>query len=240
MCLLKPTLLAAAFLLLPYSAFSEGGVTGNWQVTFDTPQGANTMTVRLDEDKDKLTGVLTSPFGSVPLTGTISDGRLQLSASVDALGRKFDMLVGAKLAGDELTGTVKFGDFGEFPFTAKRVPPDANAAAARPQAQRAAETGDATGKWQIELTVLGNRIPIVATLQQDGTKVSGALTSLLGDTPVSGTMTGNALKLEFTAQLAPLGQFPVTMSGDLGPDGFVGKASVPGLGEADWTGKRAN
>jgi hypothetical protein len=29
------------------------------------------------------------------------------------------------------------------------------------------------------------------------------------------------------------------MTGDLGPDGFTGKASLAGIGDADWTGKRA-
>jgi hypothetical protein len=30
------------------------------------------------------------------------------------------------------------------------------------------------------------------------------------------------------------------MTGDLGPDGFTGKANLAGMGEGDWTGKRVN
>ena len=57
--------------------------------------------------------------------------------------------------------------------------------------------------------------------------------------PVTGTMTGGTLKLEVTVPTQQ-GDMQMTMTGNLGPDGFTGKASIAGMGDADWTGKRVN
>jgi hypothetical protein len=73
---------------------------------------------------------------------------------------------------------------------------------------------------------------------QAGEKVTGTISSQMGSIPVTGTMLADTIKLEFVAP-TPNGDLAITMSGTLGADGFVGKTSVPGLGEADWTGKRA-
>jgi hypothetical protein len=51
-------------------------------------------------------------------------------------------------------------------------------------------------------------------------------------------MTGRTLKISFNVQ-TPLGEMPVTMTGDLGAQGFAGKADIAGMGEADWTGRPA-
>ena len=80
-------------------------------------------------------------------------------------------------------------------------------------------------------------LPATATLTQDGTNVTGMLSSMAGDVPVKGTMTGNSLKLEFTAE-TPQGPITVTMTGELAATGFTGKASLAGIGEADWKATR--
>ena len=66
------------------------------------------------------------------------------------------------------------------------------------------------------------------------------LTSPLGEMPVTGTMKGRALTLQFTAT-TPQGPLPVTMSGERAADGtFDGKAALGPLGEARWRASRAN
>jgi hypothetical protein len=82
-------------------------------------------------------------------------------------------------------------------------------------------------------------LPASATFTQAGDKVTGTITSLAGGVQVSGTMTGKTLKLEFNIPTQQ-GDIPVSMTGDLGPDGLAGKASLAGMGDADWTGKRVN
>jgi hypothetical protein len=82
--------------------------------------------------------------------------------------------------------------------------------------------------------------PMIAQFTQTGEKVTGTFSSQMGDMPVSGTMIGTTLKLEFVAP-TPQGDLAVTWTGDLSPNGFFkGKATMAGLGEAEWVGKRAN
>jgi len=175
-------------------------------------------------------------MGSVGIAGTTTAGALVLSARLDLQGSAMDLGISGKPDGDSMNGTVKFGDFGEFPFTGKRVAATVEAPAA-PVANAPAgpPPTDANGKWNIVLT-LGSTgsLPLAATLTQDGEKVSGMLSSIAGQVPVSGTMVGKSLKLQFKVA-TPQGELPITMTGELGAAGFSGKASVAGLAETAWT-----
>ena len=233
-------------LLAPGAAVAQSGLAGDWEITLNTPQGMNTVNLSLTETGDKLTGELSSPMGAVPVTGTNTAGAMALTAHLDISGAAIDIGMNGKLEGESLNGTVKFGDFGEFPFTGRRAPKTAAAPAAGAAAGAAAAAGgaavapptDANGKWNIIISIPGaGEFPITATMKQEGDKVTGMFSSVAGDVDVAGTMTGTALKLEFTAQ-TPQGPLPVTMTGELGTSGFIGKASIEGMGEADWTGTK--
>lgn len=244
--------LAATFVLMaPLAAHAQTtNVAGAWDLTLSTPQGENTVNVTFKQDGDKLTGTLSSPMGEVALTGTATAGNLKATANMDVQGMALEMAFTGKVAGDTIDGMVKVGDFGEFPFTGKRAASKAAPAAtsttgaapaaapARPAAS-GASAGNAGGKWDVILNIGGvGEFPMTATLTQMTDKVAGTISSQAGDVPVSGTMTGNALKLEFVAQ-TPQGDIAITMTGTLGASGFTGKASIAGMGEADWTAKRA-
>jgi hypothetical protein len=240
-----------AFVACAPLAYAQGA-SGNWELTVDTPQGANTLNVALTQTGDAITGTLSSPLGSVPLKGTATGADVNVAADIDIQGMALTLTFTGKVEGDTFNGNVKFGDFGEGPFTGKRAAANAAAAPAAPAAPAsaaapapaaaagAAATGTgATGKWDITLSLAGaGDFPMTATFTQDGDKISGTLSSQAGDVPVSGTMTGSDLSLKFTAD-TPNGAIPVTMTGTLNGVTFTGKASIEGLGEADWTGKRA-
>lgn len=223
-------------------AVAQDNVAGAWELTMETPQGANTVNVTLKQDADKVTGEMTSPMGSVPVTGTFTGGTLALTANIEVQGMAFALGFNGKVAGDTFNGNVKAGDFGEFPFTGKRsaapAAPAVSVTATAPGAATAAASGDVSGKWDITLTIAGaGEFPVTAMLKQDGTKISGTFISQAGEVAVTGTMTGSALKLEFNAE-TPQGALPVTLTGELGAEGFTGKASIAGMGEADWKGIR--
>jgi hypothetical protein len=237
----------AAFLILTLaasSAVAQSNPAGAWDITIETPQGANSVTLTLKQDGDKLTGDLDSQMGSTPVTGTFSAGAVALIANIEIQGNSLQLGINGKMDADALNGSVKFGDFGEFPFTGKRAgtaatpaPAAAPAASAAPAATSAAGS-DASGKWDVVLMIAGaGEFPVTADLKQDGAKVTGILSSQAGDVAVTGTMTGTSLKLEFVA-VTPQGPLPITMTGELGPAGFTGKASLAGMGEADWKGTR--
>ncbi len=243
---LKVSALAAAITVLaPLAALAQTtNVAGAWDITLSTPQGDNTVTVTFKQDGDKVTGTLASPMGEMPLAGTATAGTLKAVGNFDAGGQALEMTFTGKVAGDAVDGTVKFGDFGEFPFTGKRAgakaaAPAATAAAPAARPAASASAAGAGGKWDVVLSIAGaGDFPMTATLTQTADKVAGTISSQAGDVPIAGTFTGNALKLEFTAA-TPNGDIPVTMTGTLGASGLAGKASIAGMGEADWTAKRA-
>jgi hypothetical protein len=126
--------------------------------------------------------------------------------------------------------------------TAAAAPPAAAAAAAPAAAAAAAASGpitDLNGKWNVVLSIAGmGEIPAVANLKQEGDKLSGTLSGPAGDLVIAGTVTGRTVKIDFEAD-TPQGKLPVTMTGDMGDTSVTGKASIAGLGEADWTATRA-
>ena len=236
---------AASFVLSLASTALAQSPTGAWELTVDTPQGANTSTLNLKQDGDKLSGDLTSQMGSTPVTGTFSAGTVAVTANIDIQGTSLQLGINGKVDADTMTGEVKFGDFGAFPFTAKRAGTGAAAAApATPAAPaaRAATPGsatDATGKWDIVLNIEGvGEFPVQADFKQDGTKLTGTFSGPAGDVTLQGTMTGSSLKMEFEVE-TPQGKMPIVMTGELGAEGFTGKATLAGMGEANWKGTRA-
>jgi hypothetical protein len=232
--------LVVVFLAGSVSAFAQSGAAGNWQLTLQTPQGNQSVELALTQTGNAITGDLISAMGSVSVAGTSTADAVALTAKIEAMN--LELGLNGKVAGDSMDGTVKFGDFGEFPFTGKRAAPKAAApAASAAPAGAAAGTPitDVNGKWDLKLIVPGaGEIPATATLKQDGEKVSGTISSVAGEVAISGTLTGRALKLDFEAD-TPQGKLPITLTGDLGTAGITGKASIGGMGEADWTATRA-
>ena len=240
--LFPPALALVAVVALAGPAAAQG-IDGAWEVSLETPQGVTTIDATIKQQGEAVTGTVVSPLGSVEFKGTFVDDTLMIAYSVPVQGQTIDITMKGKRTGDTMAGMVNFGGLGEAPWTAKRkaegAAAPAAAAAAAPPAPEAGVGGPASGKWDIVL-VMGpaGEFPMTGEFTQAGEKVTGTISSQMGAIPVTGSMVGDALKLDFVAP-TPNGDLAITMTGTLGADGFVGKTSVPGLGDADWTGKRA-
>jgi hypothetical protein len=228
--------------LLPAYAYAQSNITGTWELTLDTPNGANTVEVKVTQTGDAIAGELISPLGNAPFKGTFIKDVLSVTAAIDVQGNAITLVFAGKLTGDALVGTVKLGDFGEAPWkgTRKAAGSAAAPAAAAPATTTAAATttagsGPLTGTWDIVLELPGNPIPVTGVLKQNGSTVSGTFSGAQGEFPVAGTLTGTTLKLEFAAP----GGFNATMTGELKDDALAGKLVAAGLGEMDWTAKKA-
>jgi hypothetical protein len=249
---LSAAIVALGFLtVVPAVASAQVNVSGAWEVTMTTPQGDNTVDVSFKQQGEALTGELTSPLGVAPFKGTLVKDALTVVANIDVQGTAVELTFNAKVTGDTLAGMVNFGGLGEAPFSGKRkgtaasiAAPAAASTASAPAPAPAAATSTAgaagaiSGNWAISLNVGGQEMPLTASFTQEGTALSGSLTSEQGSMPVKGTMTGNALKLEFTAP-TPNGDLAVVMTGTLVGGALTGKMDISGLGEAEWTGQRA-
>ena len=238
LCVLALAIVAST----PLAALAQTDVSGDWLVNIDSPAGPATIDLTMKQAGEDLTGTVTSPMGSVDFKGKVLKDALNVSYTMNVQGNSIEITMTGTVAGDAITGNLDFGGLGAVPWTAKRktafAAPASRAAPVAP-APTAAGGGEISGKWDITLNMGANQMPGSATFTQAGDRVTGTLTSLAGSVPVSGTMIGKTLKLEFNVPTQQ-GDIPVTMTGDLGPDGFTGKASLAGMGDADWTGKRAN
>lgn len=229
---------AAVMAFSPVSAFAQAGPAGEWRISMSTPQGTTDSTLELKVDGDKVTGQLSNAMGPVGVSGTTADNAVKLTAELNIQNMSLTLAIDGKVTGDTMAGTVKVGDFGEFPFTGKRAGAAA-AAAAAPTAAAGAAITDLNGKWDIKIVIAGmGEMPAVAVMKQEGEKLSGTISGPAGEIAIAGTVTGKAVKIDFEAE-TPQGKLPVTMTGDIGATSVSGKASIAGMGEADWTATRA-
>jgi hypothetical protein len=224
------------FVVLSATSLAQATIVGDWELTFRPPaqdgtappgaavltSGANSLTVSFKQDGDKITSELASPLGSVQLSGAETpDGQVTLAGSLNLQGLVVELGLAAKIAGEALEGTVMFGALGDFPFTGKRV-----------------EKTDVSGTWTVTVSIPGAEdVGGTLTLAQTADKVSGVLTNRFGELQVSGAVNGNNLQLEYTVEM-PSASHLVAIVGQLGPDGFTGRAIVSGIGEGEWSGVR--
>jgi hypothetical protein len=236
-------------------AFAQTTVTGDWDVTVNSPQGSNTTRVTFKQDGEKISGIFKSQRGELPFEGgTLIGNDLKFSFTIETQGMQLPITLAGTVAADRatMTGTADFGGFAQGEWSAKRAAAtDASttAPAASTTAPAASTTtassatttasaGAAAGQWEITIKTPGGDRPATATLTEDSGKLTGTLGSDMGEVPISGTIEGKSLKLAFTAQ-TPNGSLPITLTGDVDGDTIVnGKAELGGMGTMEWVAKR--
>jgi hypothetical protein len=234
-------------LFIASPAVAQTNVAGDWDVTINSPQGANTSKVTFKQDATKLDGMIKSPAGETPIGGTIEADEVKVAFTINFQGMPFEIKLNGKLVGDTMAGKADFGGFAEGDWTAKRSG-DAAAAAAPTTTEPSASTttapsatttgGGFGGRWDVTLKTPAGDFPANANLAVDGGKLTGTFGSQMGEVPVEGTVEGAAMKVTFNAQ-TPQGPMTVVLTGDLDGDSIVnGKAEVAGMGQMEWTAKR--
>jgi hypothetical protein len=233
--------LLVAFLAAPAAA--QISVTGDWDVTIESPQGANTVKMTLTQDGEKISGLFKSQMGELPFTGTLTGVDVKAAFALPVQGQSLEIVMTGKVDGESMAGKVSFGGFGEGDWTAKRAPATTAAAAAPPPATTTTApatttAGGATGEWELTFKTPNGDIPATAKVTEDAGKLNGTLVSQLGEAPFTGTLEGKALKVSFTFVTAQ-GSMPIVMTGDIEGDAIPnGKAEITGMGTMEWTAKK--
>lgn len=93
---------------------------GNWEVTMNTPMGAQKVGLSIATSGGTFTGKAKTPQGEQEITGKVEGDTLSWSTSITQ-PMPITLEFTAKVAGDEMTGNVKLGAFGNAPLTGKRV-----------------------------------------------------------------------------------------------------------------------
>lgn len=93
---------------------------GTWTTTMNTPMGAQNGTMDLASDGGTLTGTLSGPQGALDIVdGTIDGNDLTFKANVTS-PMAITLEFAATIDGDNISGTVKLGAFGNGDFTGTR------------------------------------------------------------------------------------------------------------------------
>ena len=238
--------LVLAALLTASPSFAQTNVAGDWNFTMVSPQGTNTTKVTLKQDGEKVSGAFKGQAGELPLDGTLTGDDVKLTFTVQFQGQSLPITLTGKVAGATITGKADYGGFAEGEFTAKRAEETAAATTTAPAAtttEPATATtttaGGMTGKWDVTLKTPGGEFPATATFTEDGGKLTGTFGSQMGEAPVTGTVEGKTFKLTLLAK-TPQGDMTVELSGEVDGDSIVnGKAEIAGMGQMEWTAKRA-
>ena len=94
--------------------------SGTWNITTKSPMGSQDGTLDLTEDGSSLTGKMSGPQGDIELTDGAVDGNdLAWKAQVTS-PMAITLEVAATVDGDNISGNIKLGSFGNATFSGSR------------------------------------------------------------------------------------------------------------------------
>ena len=110
------------FLLIGFAGAWDVDVTGDWEMTMESPRGGEmTRTVHFEQDGEKITVTMESRRGEeVTAEGTIKGKEIEWTISRETPRGAMTMAYKGTVDGDTMNGTVEMGDFGSADWTAKR------------------------------------------------------------------------------------------------------------------------
>jgi len=95
-------------------------ISGSWTLTVESPMGSNESTATFQQNAGALSGKIASDRGETELTGTINNADIAFSININVQGQALKIDYAGQVTGDAMTGTVKFGDYGEGKWSGKK------------------------------------------------------------------------------------------------------------------------
>lgn len=119
MCLLFSVL---SLILIPFLLTAqEVDVTGDWEMTTQSPRGERTSTVHFEQDGEKLTVTTQTMRGDeVTGEGTIVGNKIEWTITMSTPRGDFTIIYTGTVEGDTMSGEAQMGDFGTMEWTAKK------------------------------------------------------------------------------------------------------------------------
>ena len=97
-------------------------VSGNWNLTVESPRGVQNPTMTLAQKGEEVTGTYKGARGEMPVKGTLKGNDLKLSYTVSMQGNEMTINYEGVVNGDAIDGKVIMGQMGEAKFSAKKAP----------------------------------------------------------------------------------------------------------------------
>lgn len=194
---------------------------GRWKLVANAPDGnAYNVTLVVKEEGGKLTGVLDSDRGQMPLANVAyANGELRFDLMLDMGPIPFRL----KIDGDKVTGTL--------------TAPDGSTGSVTGQREASAQPAQAAGKWEILATDPdGTQRRATLDLKQNGDQLAGAIALDTGDTlPISaGKLSGDSIAFKVF-----IGDGDIQVTGKMTGDTVSGEYTIPTGEKGKFTGKRA-
>jgi hypothetical protein len=96
-------------------------IDGSWKITINSPMGSQEATLTLNTDGGSLSGSMAGPQGTQEFEGGSIDGN-DLQWVVDMTQpMPMKLEISATVAGDDISGNVKLGAFGDASFAGTRA-----------------------------------------------------------------------------------------------------------------------
>jgi len=96
-------------------------VDGKWEIVINSPLGAQKATLDIATNGSALTGTQTAQQGSGPLENGKVDGNTVSWSAKITTPMPLTLDFTGTVDGDKLSGSVKAGAFGSFPFSGNRT-----------------------------------------------------------------------------------------------------------------------
>ena len=105
----------------PAAPAKPADVGGVWEMTTQTPQGDMTADATFVQENDKIKFTMAGPQGfEMAGEGTVKGQDVEWTVTISTPQGDFALVYKGKVEGETMTGDVQAGDFGSFPFTAKK------------------------------------------------------------------------------------------------------------------------
>lgn len=105
-------------------AAQELDLSGEWVFTVQSPNGTGTREVTFDQEGDNLSGTIASSQAAGEFTGVVEGDQITFTVILTMESGLFPVTYDATVTGDEMEGTIDFGDYGQGTFTGRRSKPD--------------------------------------------------------------------------------------------------------------------
>jgi hypothetical protein len=232
--------LVCALILSASATAQTPTVTGDWDVTINSPQGARQGKISFKQEGEKLTGALKNQRGEVPIEGAVNGKEIKFKYTVKLQEQDLVITMTGNVDGDSMKGEADFGGFAQGDWNAKRASAATASggapAASQPSADKGGDKIDLTGAWSVTVeTEAGSGNPSF-TFKQEGEKLTGKYKGLLGEFDLTGTVKGD--KVDFSFKATGQVEGVVTYAGTTDGKTMKGKVSLAGLGEGTFSGKK--
>jgi hypothetical protein len=109
------------FLLAVSLSAQDVNVTGDWEMTINTPRGERTRDIHFEQEGEKLTVTWKGMRGrEITAEGAVKGNEIEWTASRSTPRGEFKMTYTGKIEGDTMSGEVHMGDFGTREWKAKK------------------------------------------------------------------------------------------------------------------------